>query len=200
MQLERLIEKKVEKPQDELKNKSLLVEMEINIALDRLRSLNNKEKEYKEERKIMQEEKEITDGKENGLDQEEITSVTYSILDEMYTVQFQETFYYQSVDHGTLYAHMGNATHTMQSRESYTTRELTRQKEQHKGEMRNGEAQETVQRIIYLNMFGVDNMSVEEKEQFTNWRHFNKSLRRLYEATASVRYKQVHLKTMPMRS
>jgi len=49
-----------------------------------------------------------------------------------------------------------------------------------------------VQKIMSAKMFSnFDDVGADELERFRNWRHFNKTLRRLYEAQASIRYKEM---------
>ena len=44
------------------------------------------------------------------------------------------------------------------------------------------DAQQKIQKIIYAKLLGsLGDISVEDREMFTHWRKFNKTLRRLYE-------------------
>ncbi len=111
----------------------------------------------------------------------------YSI--EVYHVQMPHSFY-KSADYDQLYAHMGNAR-LPKSQFLFSSEEKNPViVEEYKGEMTGLEAESVVQRIVYMQLFGTtDGISIDERERFMNWRHFNHEKRRLYEATMSVRYK-----------
>lgn len=168
--------------------------IEITIALTRLRG-KNKEIETQDNRKKRskkqdKDEKEVTEKRRESIENK------YSNLTEAYQIRFQLSFYRKGADYDRLYVHMGNARlPKSQFISFYTTEEKSHASpEEYNGTMTSLEAESIVRRIIYMQLFGTtDGISIEERERFAHWRHFNHEMRRFYEATASVRYKPMHM-------
>ena len=165
------------------------IEMEITIALTQLQGKNNDKKKKCRKWTPIKE----TEIKEKATKDAE-GKYTHD-LSEDYRIRVQLSFY-RRTDYDQLYAHMGAArlpkSHFISF---YTTEEKNPVAvEQYSGEMSGLEAESIVRRIIYMQLFGTtDDISIEERERFVHWRHFNKEMRRFYEATASVRYKPMHM-------
>ena len=74
---------------------------------------------------------------------------------------------------------------TFAKQESYYTEsqhKTLQENETEKGVLSSMDAQQKIQKIIYAKLLGsLGDISVEDREMFTHWRKFNKTLRRLYE-------------------
>ena len=165
--------------------------LDITIAFHRLQEKNRDVKDTRtKKRNKKPEEKEIKEKKREDIENK------YSSLTQEYQIRFQLSFYRKGTDYEKLYAHMGNARlPKSQFISFYTTEEKSHASpEEYTGTMTGLEAESTVRRIIYMQLFGTtDGISIEERERFAHWRHFNHEMRRFYESTASVRYKPMNM-------
>tara|TARA_Y100000310_G_scaffold155067_1_gene154549 strand:- start:3906 stop:4487 length:582 start_codon:yes stop_codon:yes gene_type:complete len=107
-------------------------------------------------------------------------------LTEFYRLE-QRAFYQQEkADYESMYAHMGQAREYRTVAEAFasTGRKVSGQGDyERKGELTSQEAGNIVEKIVLAKMTGdFSRLSFAERERFCNWRMFNKSMRRMFEA------------------
>jgi hypothetical protein len=159
---------------------------EIEQMLNEKREPNKEEKRRREKKGVEGDEVEDTIKK---LDLPE-HHYSFNGLDDFYNIQLQESFYVQRTDYSTLFSDMGRKRNFSLTYSQHDSSAVA--VEDYAGEMTGQEAEKTVQKLMIAKMFhNFDDVSAVELERFRNWRHFNKTLRRLYEAQASLTYKEM---------
>tara|TARA_Y100000310_G_C20659670_1_gene804009 strand:+ start:1704 stop:2312 length:609 start_codon:yes stop_codon:yes gene_type:complete len=110
------------------------------------------------------------------------------ILNEFYRLEAR-TFYEQArVNYESMYAHMGQAREYKIVPEAFavTGRKISGNGSyERKGELTANEARSIVEKVTLAKMTGnFSRLSFAERESFCNWRMFNKSMRRMFEASS----------------